>query len=63
MADALGRGFASDLAKEAFGPAVACGAGMLGFACVFVLSRGVIAATVVADLGVGGAVADRDFVS
>ena len=63
VADALGRGFASVLAKEALGAAVACGAGVLGFACVFVLSRGVVAATVVTDLCVGRTVADRDFMS
>ena len=37
VADALGRRFTSDPAKETFGTAVACGAGVLGFACVFVL--------------------------
>ena len=36
---------------------------MLGFARVFVLSRGVVAAAVVADLSVGRAVANRDFVT
>ena len=35
---------------------------MLGFARVLVLGRGVVAAAVVANLDVGGAIADRDFV-
>ena len=35
---------------------------MLGFTRVFVLSRGVVATTVVANLDVGGTVANRDFV-
>ena len=62
VADALSRGFASDFAEEAFGPAIASGAGVLGFARVFVLSRGMIAAAMVANLNVGGTVADCDFV-
>ena len=62
VANALSRGFARNLAQEALGPAVACGAGVLGFARVFVLSRGVVAAAVIANLGVSGTVADRDFV-
>ena len=37
MADTLSRRFASDPAEEALGPAVARGARVLGFACVFVL--------------------------
>ena len=36
---------------------------MLGFARVFVLSGGVVAATMVANLDVGGAIADCDFVA
>ena len=36
---------------------------MLGLARVFVLGRGVVAAAVIAYLGVGGAVADRDFMT
>ena len=37
MAGKLSRGFASGLAKEAFGSTVACGARVLCFASVFVL--------------------------
>ena len=64
MADAVSGGFASDPAKEALGPAVACGTGVLSFARVFVLNGGmVVIATVVANLSVGGAGANCHFVS
>ena len=64
MADALRRGFASDPAQEALGPTVACGARVLSFARVFVLSGGVaVRAAVMADLDVGRTGADCDFVS
>ena len=63
MSGKLSRRFASDFTKEAFGPTVACGARVLCFAGVFVLGRGVaIRAAVIADLDVGGAGADCDFV-
>ena len=64
MADKLGRGFAGYLAEEAFGRAVACEAGVLSFARVFVLGgRVVIGSAVVAYLGVGGTLASSDVVS
>ena len=37
VADDLCGRFAGDPAQETFGSAVACGAGVYGFACVFVL--------------------------
>ena len=63
MADALSSGLASGPAQEALRPAVACGAGVLRFARVFVLGRGVVASAMVTDLGVGGAGTDCDFVA
>ena len=63
VADTLSRGLASDPAQEALGPTVARGARVLSFARVFVLSRGVVASAVIADLNVGGAGADCDFMS
>ena len=63
MADALSRGFACDPTEEALGPTVTRGAGVLSFARVLVLRGSVVATTVVAYLDVGGAVANRDFVS
>ena len=64
MTDTLGRGFASDFAQEAVGPTIACGARVLSFARVFVLGGGVVVgAAVIANLDVGGAGANCDFVS